>query len=75
ARSSVKAIEQGLAILKDGAVMSICIYYGRNNGYDEKDAVLAFLSTLDAAAFTVIVHHFHNRGGDVAIPVSVIKQG
>ena len=73
-RSSIVAIEQGLALLRPSGVMSICVYFGRNNGYEERDDVLAFLETLDPTIYTVIVSRFVNRRGDVAIPVSIIKQ-
>ena len=72
--SSIAAIAQGLDLLRPGGVMSICIYFGRNNGYAERDAVLAYLEALDPTVYTVIVSRFVNRRGDVAIPVSIVKQ-
>jgi predicted methyltransferase len=75
ADSSVEAIRQGLELLKPGGVMSLCLYFGRNNGYEERDAILALLESLDPAEYTAIVTRFVNRRGDVAIPAVVIKQG
>ena len=73
--TSVRAISQGLDLLKPGGIMSLCLYYGRDNGYEERDAVLTCLKALDPSRYTVIVGQFINRKGDVPIPVFIIKQG
>jgi SAM-dependent methyltransferase len=75
AETSLCAIDQGLGLLREGGVMSLCLYYGRNNGYEERDAVLAHLETLDPARYTVLAGRFLNRRGDVPIPVFIVKQG
>lgn len=72
--TSIAAIEAGLALLKPGGIMSLCIYYGRENGTAEWDALLAFLPTLDNRKYTVIRNDFINRTGDVPIPVFIIKE-
>ena len=71
--SSIAAIDASLRLLKNGGVMSLCIYYGKNNGYEERDAILAHLKTIDPKAASVLVCEFVNRGGDPAIPVFVLK--
>lgn len=72
---SVAAISKGLELLKPFGIMSLCVYYGRNNGYAERDAILEYLKTPDPGVYTVIVNTFWNRTGDHPIPVSIIKQG
>lgn len=72
--TSIAAIEAGLALLKPGGVMSLCIYHGRENGTVERDALLAYLPTLDNRRYTVIRSDFANRTGDVPIPVFIIKE-
>ncbi len=72
--TSIPAIEAGLRLLKSGGVMSLCIYYGGESGYEERDALLSYLSTIDNRKYTVIVHTFHNRTGDPPIPVSIYKE-
>lgn len=72
--TSIAAIRAGLSLLKPGGVMSLCIYYGRENGTAERDALLAFLPTLDNRRYTVIRGDFINRTGDVPIPVFIIKE-
>ncbi len=74
ADTSVAAVKAGLRLLKAGGVMTLCLYYGRENGTAERDALLAFLPTVDNRRFTVIRGDFANRTGDVPIPVFIIKE-
>lgn len=74
APNSICAIEKGLTLLKDGGVMSLCIYHGGDTGYEERDALLAYLATIDAKRYTVLVASFHNRPNDPPIPVLILKQ-
>ena len=55
--------------------MSLCIYYGRNNGYGERDAILDYVRTLDHRLYTVMVVDFANRIHDPPIPVFIVKEG
>lgn len=72
--SSLAAIEQGLGILKPGGLMSLCVYYGRNNGYEERDAILSYLATLDYRKYTVISLSFLNRVNDPPFPIFIYKE-
>lgn len=74
ADGSIAAIRQGLILLKPMAVMCLCVYYGRNNGYGERDAVLEYVESLDPSQYTAIVSRFVNRRGDVAFPIFLHKQ-
>ena len=71
--SSIAAIDAALRLLKTGGAMSLCIYYGKNNGYEERDAILAYLKTIDPRTASVLVCEFVNRGNDPAIPVFILK--
>ena len=73
AETSIQAIEQGLELLKPTGVMSLCIYYGRNNGTGERDALLEYLASLDSRKITVLMGQFLNRKNDPAIPVFLLK--
>ena len=55
--------------------MSLCVYYGRNNGYEERDAILGYVKALDHRKYTVMVVDFTNRINDPPIPVFIIKEG
>lgn len=73
AESSIKAIEEGLLLLKPSGVMSLCIYYGKDSGFDEKNALMEYLKAIDSKKYTVIVTDFYNRPNCPPIAVSVIK--
>jgi predicted methyltransferase len=71
--STIEAVKQSLALLKPGGVLSICIYYGRDCGFGERDALLDYLAAVDFRCYTVFVGSFHNRPTNPPIPVFVIR--
>lgn len=73
ADSTIAAIEAGLTLLRDGGLMCVSIYYGGASGYEERDALLEYVRTIDPARYTVLVTQFANRGGDPPIPVFITK--
>lgn len=73
AESSIPAIEKSLDILKPGGLLSLCVYYGRNNGYSERDAILDFVKNLDVAKYNVIKCDFMNRANDPPFPIFIVK--
>ena len=74
AASSIPAIEAGLKLLKEGGVMSLCIYYGGDTGFDEKEALLDYLKTVDSKRYTVLITEFANRPNNPPIPVFILKR-
>ena len=73
AESSLRAIDSGLGLLRPGGVMAIALYYGGENGYEERDAVLEHLKTLDDRMFTVLNCQWSNRRGEPPLPIFVWK--
>lgn len=71
--STKQAILQGLDLLQKGGLMCVSIYYGGDSGYEEKDALLPWLQTLDDEKYQVLVTYFHNWKKDPPIPVFIIK--
>lgn len=71
--STRTAIEAGLKILKKGGVMCVSVYYGGDSGYEEKDALIPWLKTLDDSKYQVLVTYFHNWKKDPPIPVLIFK--
>ena len=71
--TSLSAIEKGLKLLKKGGVMNLCVYSGKETGYEEKEAILSYLKTLDSKKWLVIVHDFFNRRNDPPLPVFIIR--
>ena len=74
AESSVTAIGAGLRLLKPGGVMAIDLYYGKGNGYGERDAVLSYLKTLDDRRFSVLRCDWANRRNDPPMPIFIWKE-
>ena len=71
--SSIQAIEEGLRLLKDGGLMTLILYYGRETGFAERDALLAYLPTLNSDLYTVIECPFVNRPNCPPIPIVIMK--
>lgn len=71
--TSIEAIHQGLALLKVGGLMSLCIYSGGDTGFEERDAILAYLENLDTKQYLVIVSNYYNRKNHPPIPAFIIR--
>lgn len=74
ADTSVEAIGKGLAVLKPGGMMSLCIYSGGDTGFEEKEKILKYLKHLPAREYTVIAGEYYNRGNYPPMPVFVFKR-
>ena len=74
AASSLPAIDAGLALLKTGGVMALALYYGGDNGYEERDAILAHLRGLNDRKYTVLGCEWLNRKNDPPLPVFIWKE-
>ena len=73
APSTIKAIEDGLKLLKHGGLMTVSVYYGGDSGYEERDALLPFLKTLDDTNYQVLKVDFFNWKNDPPFPVFIYK--
>lgn len=72
--TSVAAIDAGLRILRPGGVMAIALYYGGENGYDERDAILQHLKTLDDRTYSVLACQWSNRRSNPPMPIFIWKE-
>lgn len=70
---SIRAIEMGLKLLKQQGVMTLCIYHGGDTGFEEKEAIMAYLKTIDSKKYTVVVSEFVNRPNYPPIFVGIIR--
>lgn len=70
---SIQAIESGLKLLKHKGVMALCIYHGGDTGFEEKDAIMAYLKTINSKKYTVIVSDFYNRPNCPPIFVGIMR--
>ena len=71
--STRAAIEAGLGLLKHGGLMCVSVYYGGDSGYEERDALLPYLATLDDSLYQVLQINFANWRCDPPIPVLIRK--
>ena len=71
--SSIAAIEAGLRLLKDDGIMTLILYYGRETGFTERDALLAYLPTLNSDLYPVVEMPFVNRQNCPPIPIVIFK--
>ena len=53
--------------------MTLILYYGRETGFQERDALLEFLPTLDSDFYTVVEMPFVNRQNCPPIPIVIFK--
>ena len=74
ASSSIEALAKSLSLLKKGGLISLCIYSGGDSGFEERDAVLSWLKTLDPHKYLVIRSEYYNRPNNPPIPVLIIRQ-
>ena len=73
AKTSIRAMETGLSLLKKQGLMSLCIYSGGDTGFEEREAILAWLKTLDSKQYLVILSEYYNRPNDPPIPVLILR--
>ncbi len=73
AETTIQAIEKSLAILDDKGFVSVTVYYGKNSGTEEKDAVMEYFKTIDHKLYTVTVHDFYNRPNNPPLTVIITK--
>ena len=74
AASSIPAIDAGLSLLRPGGIMALALYYGKENGYEEKNAVLQHLKSLNDHVFTVLACDWLNRKHDPPLPIFIWKE-
>ncbi len=71
--TSIPAIEAGLELLKEDGIMTLILYYGKETGFEEHDALLEFLPTIDSSKYTVVEMPFVNRSNCPPIPILILK--
>ena len=72
-KTSIPALSSSLKLLKKGGLLSLCIYSGGDTGFEEHDAVLSWLKSLDPHCYLVIKSEFYNRPNHPPVPVLVIR--
>ena len=70
---SILAIEKALQLIKVQGVIGLCIYHGGDTGFEEKEAIMAYLKKIDPKKYTVLVHDFYNKPNFPPIFVGIIR--
>lgn len=55
-------------------MIALALYYGKENGYEERDALLAHLRELDDRTYTVLGCEWMNRKNDPPLPIFIWKE-
>lgn len=71
--TSVEAIERSLRLLKKGGIISLCIYSGKDSGFEEKSVLLDYLKELDSRKYLVIMSSYYNRPNHPPVPGIIIR--
>jgi methylase of polypeptide subunit release factors len=71
--TTICAIEKSLAVLSDKGFVSVTVYYGKNSGTEEKEAVMEYFKNLDYKKYTVLVLDFYNRPNNPPLNVIITK--
>ena len=71
ADTSLDALEQSLTLLKKDGLISLCIYSGKDTGFQERDALLPFFKSLAPRRYLVILSAYYNRPAHPPIPVLI----
>lgn len=72
-KTTIEALEKSMELLMPGGIIMLVIYYGGDSGFDEKDAVLEYIRTIDCRRFTVLVSEFVNQINCPPIAVCIEK--
>ena len=71
--TSIVAVRSAMELLRPGGMISLCIYYGRESGFAERDALLGFLPSIDHTRYTALITQFANRPNNPPIFACVLR--
>ncbi len=61
AESTIKAINEAMELLTVNGMVTIVVYYGGDSGFEEKEAVMEFIKSIDCRKYTVMKTEFINQ--------------
>jgi predicted methyltransferase len=73
ADTTIEALEKSMELLMLGGIVIMVIYYGGDSGFEEKEAVLEYLKTIDCRRYSVLVSDFVNQINCPPIAVCIEK--
>lgn len=72
--TSMAAISAALDLISEDGMVVLGIYYGGDSGFEEKDALIAFLKGLNPHDYSVLLHDFVNYPNCPPIAVRIVKE-
>ncbi|WP_234400669.1 class I SAM-dependent methyltransferase [Virgibacillus senegalensis] len=72
--STIAAVDSIAALLKQGGLIAIVVYYGHQGGEREKQALLDYVSSLDQKKFSVLQYAFINQQNNPPFLLAVQKR-
>ncbi len=73
AETSIPAIEAAMRVIRPEGLVSMCVYYGGESGFEERDALLRYFETIDHRGYTAVVSQFVNRPNCPTIFAYILK--
>ena len=73
AETTLTAVNAALDKLKEGALMTICVYPGHPEGRDELDRLIAWGGALPGEKYDVMARAYLNQSGDPPVLIAVKK--
>lgn len=72
--TTLKAVEAALQVLKEDAVMTICVYPGHEEGTRELHALMEWAAHLDSVRYDVLLKTYLNQPNDPPRMIAVRKK-
>ncbi len=73
AENTIVAIETSLNLLQIGGIIMMVVYYGGDSGFDEKDAIIEYIKSLDYKKYSVLMMDYINWRNCPPIAVCIEK--
>lgn len=71
--TTLQAVNAALGLLREEALLTICIYPGHAEGAREREALLAWARGLDERAYDTMLRCYLNQSGDPPLLIAVKK--
>ncbi len=72
--STRQAVQQAMALLRPGGIITVGVYYGMKSGFEEKEQFMEYIKTIDNMKYTVLVHDYVNQPNCPPIAVVIEKR-
>ncbi len=71
--TTLEAVQSATKVLREGGIMTICIYPGHEEGAREREALMAWARGLERRCFDVMLQCYLNQGDEAPLMMAVKK--